>query len=166
MSTRVCRKCHRRKPISSFYAHRSHGSVRHDHSCKLCYNGQAMAWARQNRKRVRKIKQRYYGSHPGQRAKESRAYRSRHPSESRAAVLAAYRKRRAYYIAQAARWIRNNRAKFNARANAQVAVLSDGYIKQLIQRNSRLPRNLIPDDLVSAYRALITLRRTLKTLKA
>ena len=142
---RVCIKCRQLKPLSDF--HRRPDRPGHFFTkCKKCHYAVTRAhkahWYPANRSRVRET------------------YREWCERQSKEWKEARRRKGRQYYA--------RNRAKIIAyckkRAKAAAAALSDDYVAFQIKRSHAVPwGGSVPPELIKAKRAVIALKRCLKT---
>lgn len=173
-ATKYCAKCERDLPREMFNRKCS-SSDGLQTDCKKCRAVINKEWAAKNPTRIKEAHRRYWAKNPDKR---------------RALGRRSYRNHKAKYIFRAARWARANpekvrlaQHKFKKLNRARIAAegrayaksekgmaarmrrtetLSRCYVHQLLVRDTRLPRDVIPIELVNVKRQHILLLRQLK----
>jgi len=147
---KTCTKCGEVKPLDGFRK-RKIGEDRLRGECKFCQMAGLTAYQKANPEKFR-AKNAAYQKANQEKIKEYRvAQRKANPEKFRA-KNAAYRK--------------SNPEKIKAKDSAYREALSDALIKKMIIKITRLPRKLIPQELIQAKRVHLQLTRKLKELRA
>ena len=154
INKKVCGECNKNKDINLFF-NRQDSKDGKNNICKACKKEKNIIYRKNNKEKIRLMKQKYRKTDRAKRLKKESYYRNIESIRKKDRIRGKiYREKNRDKTTS---YLRNLKRKYRMD-------LHDTYIKELIVKNSVLSRKEIPQEYIEAKREHLKLKRHLKEI--